>query len=301
MCRYEMGEKLAGVLYFHRISDVKVSGTPRRNFKMFQELCGENALKNVVVVTNMWGGVDPEIGAEREVELMTKGIFFKSILDRGGQMARHDNTASSAQDILRRILRNHPVPLRIQEELVDERKGINDTGAGKELDRELNDEIRKQKEEMRELEEKMKRAKEAKDEEMRRALEAEAEKRRQETERLENDISRMASDFQSQKERVQARLVELQEEVGREAARVIAQHQGHINYLNDTLRAAAVASEQVKNQMGQQIEQLSRQVNEAQVLGPDPLRDFTTHVVNPTVSVASVAGQAIGGWVKGWF
>ena len=66
---------------------------------------------------------DPEIDAEREVELMTKGISFKSVLDRGGQMARHDSTASSVQDILHRILRNHPVPLQIQEELVDERKG----------------------------------------------------------------------------------------------------------------------------------------------------------------------------------
>jgi len=33
---YENGKKLAGVIYFHRISDFRVGGISRRNFKMFR-------------------------------------------------------------------------------------------------------------------------------------------------------------------------------------------------------------------------------------------------------------------------
>ena len=229
---------------------------------MFRELCGESALKNVVIVTNMWGAVDPQVGAAREVELMTKGIFFKPVLEKGGQMARHENTVSSAQDILRRILQNHPIPLRIQEELVDEKKDINDTNAGKELDRELNEQIRKHKEEMRKLEEEMRQAIKDKDEEMKQELEAEAKRRQEQTERLENDINRMASDFQSQKERLETRLEEVQEEAKQEAARVAARHEEQIKNLDDVIRTNAAVSEKEKAQLSQQIEQLTRQVND---------------------------------------
>ena len=255
-----MGEKLAGVLYFHRISDVRMSGTPRRNFKMFQELCGENALKNVVVVTNMWGGVDPELGAEREVELMTKGIFFKSVLDRGGQMARHDNTASSARDILRRIVRNRPLPLHIQKELVVEGKGLHETNAGKELDRELNEQIGKYEEEMRRLEEEMRQAIEDKDEEMKQELQAEAKRRQEQTERLENDVRRMTSDFKNQKDALEARLLEVQE-ARLEADRAATQLQEQISQLNEAIRTNVEASMEEKARMNQEIEKLSRELH----------------------------------------
>jgi hypothetical protein len=94
----------------------------RKNWDMFQKLCGERALQNVVIVTNMLGD-DP---------------LFKSALDKGSIIARHDETLPSAQKIIHRFLHNHPLPLRIQEELVDEGKDLSHTGAGEQLNRELN-------------------------------------------------------------------------------------------------------------------------------------------------------------------
>ena len=32
---------LAGIIYFHRISDLRMSGTLTRNFRMFRGLCGD--------------------------------------------------------------------------------------------------------------------------------------------------------------------------------------------------------------------------------------------------------------------
>ena len=110
MCRLEPGRKLAGILYFHRISDVTTGGIPSRNFGMFEKLCGEDALQNLVIVTNLWGEVDPQIGDEREAELASSDTFFKPVLDQGAQMARHGNTVDSAEEIIRLILDHHPLP-----------------------------------------------------------------------------------------------------------------------------------------------------------------------------------------------
>ena len=77
---------------------------------MFRKLCGDSTLQNVVIVTNMWGQVDPEVGEAREFELMNRDILFKPILDKGAQIARNENTVTSAQKIIRLVLNNHPLP-----------------------------------------------------------------------------------------------------------------------------------------------------------------------------------------------
>jgi len=197
--RYESGTKLAGLLYFHRISDVKMGGVSTRNFKMFRKLCGETTLKNVVVVTNMWGGVDLGVGERREAELGGSDDFFKPALAKGAQMARHENTADSAQRILRLILHNHPLPLRIQVELVVEGKGVFNTDAGGELNQELNAQIRKNEEDVHTLREEMQQAIKDKDEETRDELEGvikkveeDNQKPREETRRLQHGIQSVA-------------------------------------------------------------------------------------------------------------
>src|SRR5258708_39114952 len=99
-----------------------MGGVAMKNFRMFRKLCGEDAFKNVVIVTNRWKGLDPGVGEVRQDELATKDQYFKPVLDQGARMARHDNTVPSAERIIRLILNNHPLPLHIQEELVDEVK-----------------------------------------------------------------------------------------------------------------------------------------------------------------------------------
>ena len=91
--RYQNGSQLAGLIYIHRISDKRFSGISGRNFKIFRELCGETSLKNVVIVTNMWGDVSYDVGKDRERELASK--FLKPALNRGAQMVYHHNTEQS--------------------------------------------------------------------------------------------------------------------------------------------------------------------------------------------------------------
>jgi hypothetical protein len=131
-CRYKQGATLAGILYFHRISDFRTGGISKRNFNMFRKLCGDKTLQNVVIITNMWGEVDPRIGNAREAVLMRNDFYFKPVIDKGAKIVRHDNTTPSAKRIIRLILpllENYPLPLRMKEGPVDESGGIIRTGA----------------------------------------------------------------------------------------------------------------------------------------------------------------------------
>ena len=59
-------------MYIHKISEDRFTGVNGKNFRMFRELCGEKTLKNVILMTNMWGRVTPQQGAAREQQLKDK-------------------------------------------------------------------------------------------------------------------------------------------------------------------------------------------------------------------------------------
>ncbi|KAF9472192.1 hypothetical protein BDN70DRAFT_771162, partial [Pholiota conissans] len=132
--QFRQGVHLHGIIYVHRISDVRVGGLAKANFGIFRKLCGEKSLRNVVIVTNMWSKVTEEEGAKRVEQLTSMENFFKDALEKGATMMHQKrDTPKSVQKIVKAILKNHPEPLAIQEELVTESKGIDQTSAGQEV------------------------------------------------------------------------------------------------------------------------------------------------------------------------
>ena len=105
--RYGDGSKLSGLIYIHRISDSRFTGSVGRNFKMLRELCADTTLKTIALATNMWDKVSCEVSEAHEKELSSSS--FKPALDAGARMVRHHNTTQSAHDIIRAIMANHPV------------------------------------------------------------------------------------------------------------------------------------------------------------------------------------------------
>ena len=225
---------------------------------MFRKLCGDKALQNVVIVTNMWGEVDPQLGDEREAELASKEMFFKLVLDKGARMARHENTIPSAEAIIRLLLDNHPLPLLIQQELVDEHKDISETGAGEELNREISAQIKRHQAEMRSLKEEMEEAMRNKDEETRRELEIETQRMQKEIERFQYDSQRLESDYKKEKERIDARVQQMESEAREESERIQAQYQRQIDEMRLTLQNNTAATERERAEMNATIEELSR-------------------------------------------
>ncbi|EMD33870.1 hypothetical protein CERSUDRAFT_159128 [Gelatoporia subvermispora B] len=145
---YELEQKVAGILYLHRISDFRMSGIARENFRMFRKICGSGAMKNVAIVTNMWGEVKEEVGLERERELASKPLFFKDAIDNGARMVRYHDSRESGHSIIRSLLGMPPRALQIQQETVDEQKSLPQTTAGTELQDKLDEHKMKFEEEL---------------------------------------------------------------------------------------------------------------------------------------------------------
>jgi hypothetical protein len=149
---------LHGVIYFLRIADTRA--VSNRSLRLFKQLCGDPTLRNVVIVAAWDEGDVPTEVEQREEARRTLQHLFKPALDQQAQLLLHDNTQSSAHEVLRTVFRNRPTSLLIQRELADDRKGLWDTQAGMELRKQMEglvNDLRKnvQRDDSKELQEKL--------------------------------------------------------------------------------------------------------------------------------------------------
>lgn len=107
-----------------------------RNLRMFRELCDENPLKNVILVTSFWDQVSPETGASREEQLRTNPQFWGKMISKGSRVACFEGR-DSALSIVSSLANQRPLALSIQHELVEEKKDLIDTAAGIAVNEEL--------------------------------------------------------------------------------------------------------------------------------------------------------------------
>jgi hypothetical protein len=130
---YENQIRLTGILYLHRITDVRMLEATQRNLRMFGRICGSLFAKRVLFVTTMWDKVLPPRGEEREEELQKQ--YLKPMLDLGATMVRSKNESFQAWTWVSRLLTSgddKPAAL-IQEEMVDRGMKINETRAAQTL------------------------------------------------------------------------------------------------------------------------------------------------------------------------
>ena len=114
----------------HDISQSRILGSVRKNLAMFRKLCGDEALKNVVLGTTKWDDVRLELGQQREIQL--RDNFWKEMIQHGSVIMQvHDD---SAWNVVNHILENETIDsVLIQNELMKLRMIIPQTSAGQEL------------------------------------------------------------------------------------------------------------------------------------------------------------------------
>lgn len=134
---YRQNAKLTGIIYLHRITDVRMDGSAMRNLKMFRKLCGDQPMKNVVIASTFWGAIEDDKAVAHEAELMGKDDFWGDMISHGAQVKRFAGTKQSALDILMSFASKATVTLDIQRELVDEDKPLGETAAGNAVNEEL--------------------------------------------------------------------------------------------------------------------------------------------------------------------
>ena len=140
---YQKDIKLAGIIYLHRITDMRMSGSSLRNLNMFKKLCGDDSYKHVVLATTMWGnlngpGLSYDKGVKREQDLLKTKEWWGLMHSRGSKVYQYTDNKESAMSIISYLIElRTKVVLDIQREMVDERKTLEDTSAGQEIEREI--------------------------------------------------------------------------------------------------------------------------------------------------------------------
>lgn len=162
---------LHGIIYLHRIADVRMQGSAKRNLLMFKKLCGEDALKKVVLATTMWDKVPRREAEEREKQLIETPEFWGFMISRGSVTYRHNNTVESAVRIIEKLAcDNSKMTLDIQYQMVNENQDLVETAAGKQLEVQLIEERQKWAAELKDAQEQVKEAIRLRDKESEQAL-----------------------------------------------------------------------------------------------------------------------------------
>ena len=171
---YEKNIGLTGIIYLHRILDVRLGGAAMRNLRMFKKLCGEKSLASVVLATTRWSNVTSEEGAQREQELCTNDRMWKRMIDNKSKVFRHDRDEVSALEIIQYLVkRGDSVTLDIQKDLVDKGLSLDQTAAGQEIQAEIDKQRKGYEKQIQELREEMQEALAKRDQELQEDLEAE--------------------------------------------------------------------------------------------------------------------------------
>jgi hypothetical protein len=129
---------LWGIVYLHRISDVRLHGSSARNLRMLKKICGDKSLAGVVLATTMWDYVTLEEGTSREQQLTSASVFWKDLIDHGSKVFRQDAGQESAISIIKYLIEPRRLfGLDIQIDMVDKALTLDQTAAGKEVEEEI--------------------------------------------------------------------------------------------------------------------------------------------------------------------
>ncbi|CEL59941.1 hypothetical protein RSOLAG1IB_09225 [Rhizoctonia solani AG-1 IB] len=249
---YEKGYKLTGVVYLHRISDVRVGGISRRTFQTFRALCGEDTLDNVLIVTNMWS--DPPTAKEvhNEKQLRENSKFFQPAIKAGARMLRRSHMDSrSALDIIRMLLDKPPVAMKIQRQIVDEGGDFYATDAAMVLEAELTKMKQQHLKEIEDVKEELRQAKEQNNAQAQSELREFLEQAIAESTRLSGEIQSLRKGFEDERSRWESRVSEA-ESARKEAEK---QQQALMSELEELRSRAERAS-------GEELRRLERLINE---------------------------------------
>jgi hypothetical protein len=167
-----------------------MGGNAKKNLRMFRELCGESALKNVCIATTNWSRVTQDEGDMRERELRESPDFFKPLIDAGAQLVRWDKDSASAQSIVEYLLCKDQTKLQIQVEM-DEGKTLEETGAGSILKEEITVLAEKHRVDMQALQKEIEEAAKTKQAELLAELEEERQKTEQQMLTIQEDLNKL--------------------------------------------------------------------------------------------------------------
>ena len=190
--QYEAGISLKGVIYLHRITDIRYAGSSVKTLEIFKKICGEMALKNVVLVSTRWNEVDEATGAIREQQL--RDDFWAYMLGHGSTLARFYGSTDSAIGIASQLVSRQSIVLELQRELIDEKKALKETVAGSYLSDDLSEMKAQYQRELQDLD-RLRQTLQANDNAMRRRVQADWAREQQRLQTAQEDEERLRKEI----------------------------------------------------------------------------------------------------------
>lgn len=142
---------LSGVIYLHDITAERLGGSAQRYLKMFTEIVGTNALRNVTLLTTKWDRMPMAYNVTKETQL--KEGPWKCLI-RGNATVRRISQADGHDAyiaIVKEVLKNVATTLLIQSQLVNEGRPLNETDAGRMLDEQIREATEHLRNELKEV------------------------------------------------------------------------------------------------------------------------------------------------------
>ena len=133
---YKKSQLLSGIIYLHPITHTHMEGSAMKNLRMFQRLCGEGVLENVLLTTTQWSKVDRVEGEFREDNLRDEGLWG-GLIGKGATLQRFHGTRESGLELIDKLVSKTRKPLHIQDQIVRQHMTLLETDAGRFLNEEL--------------------------------------------------------------------------------------------------------------------------------------------------------------------
>ena len=132
------GIRLSGLIYLHPITHVRMAGTPFKNLRTFKKLVGSGNMSSVALVSTMWSVSSGQDEEDRDRRLRETPEYWGDMIKEGARPHRHHGDRASAIKIITPLLGKEPTVLNLQKEFVIEKKDLNHTEAGQEVNAEMN-------------------------------------------------------------------------------------------------------------------------------------------------------------------
>ncbi|RSL93976.1 hypothetical protein CEP52_012941 [Fusarium oligoseptatum] len=144
------GEILAEISEFLA---AQMTGSSMTSLRLLRSLVGDEALGNVIFVTNMWNKLRDEDRGEalrREQELIDE--FWSPMIEKGSYVAQFDGTTESAFSLVYHLAGKESVVLNVQKQIMDQDKSVLGTSAGEDLAYKLEQDIKQYRVQVEDLE-----------------------------------------------------------------------------------------------------------------------------------------------------
>lgn len=147
---YVKGTRLNGIVFLQPVNQPRVTASEATRTRLFKSLMGEDAYERVVIAMTMWNDLGQ--AERRQAPRVARDDIWGDMVKRGARVVAYDDTLKCATEIVRSLMKfNGPVDLLIQRELAANGGRLEDTSAGRQLDKQKGEEIVKLRDELRAL------------------------------------------------------------------------------------------------------------------------------------------------------